>query len=88
MEAFYTQVVNSAANQISSTVNATDNLVFNFNRLNLRLSSPAPISWTWVMKFAATMLDNVSTNFPVLFSGEAYSAYWEIAEVAAVLSLL
>lgn len=88
MEAFYTQLINSTANQISDTVNETDNLAFNFNGLNLRLSSTAPISWTWVINFAAVMLDNVSTNFAALFSGEAYSSYWEIEAVAAVLSSL
>lgn len=88
MEDFYTQVVDTAAYQISNITNTTDNLVFGFNGLNLQLSSSAPISWTWVINFAAVMLDNVSNNFAVLFSGEAYSAYWEIAAVAAVLSSL
>lgn len=88
LEAFYTQVVDSAFNQIETTVNATENLAFNFNGLNLRLSSSAPISWTWVINFAADMLDNVSTDFAVLFNGEAYSAYWEIAVVSATLTLL
>lgn len=88
LEAFYTQVVTSAANQISTTVNTTENLAFSFKGLNLRLSSSAPISWTWVINFAADMLDNVSTDFAVLFSGEAYSAYWEIAAVTAVLTLV
>ena len=88
LEAFYTQVVHSAANQISTTVNATEDLAFGFNGLNLRLSSPAPISWTWVINFAADMLDNVSTDFAVLFNGEAYSSYWEIAAVTAVLTVL
>lgn len=88
MESFFTQVVDSAANQISNTVNETSNLAFNFNGLNLRLSSTAPISWTWVINFAAVMLDNVSTNFASLFTGEAYSSYWDIAAVAAVLSSL
>ena len=86
LEDFYTQVVDSAAYQISNITNATDNLAFNFNGLSLQLSSSAPISWTWVINFAAVMLDNASNNLAVLFSGEAYSAYWEIAAVAAVLS--
>lgn len=73
---FYTKVVDSAAKQISTTVNATQNLAFNINGLSLRLSSPAPISWTWIINFAADMLDNVSTDFAFLFNGEAYSAYW------------
>lgn len=88
LEVFYTQVVMSAADQISTTVNATEDLAFSFNGLTLRLSSPASISWTWVINFAADMLDNVSTDFAVLFSGEAYSAYWEIAAVTAVLTLV
>ena len=88
MEDFFTQVVDSAANQISNTVNETDNLAFNFGGFNLRLSSAAPISWSWVINFAAVMLDNVSNNFAAMFSGEAYSSYWEVAAVAAVLSPL
>lgn len=88
LEVFYTKVVDSAAKQISTTVNATQNLAFNINGLSLRLSSPAPISWTWIINFAADMLDNVSTDFAILFNGEAYSAYWEIAAVTAVLTFL
>ena len=87
LETFYTQVVNLAANQISTVINATENLAFSFNGLNLRLSSSAPISWTWVINFAADMLDNASNNFAVLFNGEAYSYYWEIATVTAALTL-
>ena len=88
LKTFYTQVVDSAANQISTLVNATENLAFSFNGLNLRLSSSAPISWTWIINFAADMLDNASITFAVLFDGEAYSYYWEIAAVTAVLTYL
>lgn len=88
LEAFYTQVLDSAAEQISNIVNATADLAFDFHGLTLRLSSAAPISWTWVINFAADMLDNVSTDFAVLFAGEAYSDYWEIAAVTAVLTSL
>ena len=86
LEAFYTQVVDIAANQTSTVVNATENLAFDFNGLTLRLTSLSPISWTWVIDFAADMLDNASNEFAVLFTGEAYSAYWDIAAVTAVLT--
>ena len=88
LEAFYAQLLDSAAEQISNVVNATADLAFDFHGLTLRLSSAAPISWTWVINFAADMLDNVSTDFAVLFAGEAYSDYWEIAAVTAVLTSL
>ena len=39
LETFYTQVVDSAANQISTVANATENLTFSFNGLNFLLSS-------------------------------------------------
>ncbi len=87
LEGFYTRVVDAAAKQISNIVNATDDLAFSFNGLNLRLSSSEPISWTWIINFAADMLDNASADFAVLFNGEAYSAYWEIAAVTAVLAI-
>ena len=88
LEAFYTGVANAAAEKISTVVNATEDLAFSFHGLSLRLSSSAPISWTWVINFAADMLDNVSTDFAVLFDGEAYSFYWDIAAVTATLTLL
>lgn len=34
------------------------------------------------------MLESVSMGFTVLFEGEAYSAYWDIAAVAAVLATI
>ena len=88
LEAFYTGVANAAAEKISTVVNATENLAFSFNGLTLRLSSSAAISWTWVINFAADMLDNVGTDFAVLFNGEAYSFYWDIAAVTATLTLV
>ncbi len=88
LEAFYTKLVFAAANQISNVVNATDNLAFSLKGLNLQLSSSEPISWNWVINFAADMLDNVSTEFACLFQGEAYSAYWDIAAVSVALTLL
>ena len=75
LEAFYAGVVNFAASQLSNVVNATENLAINSNSLSLRLSSSAPISWTWVINFASDMLDNAITDFAMLFKGEAYSAY-------------
>ena len=87
LEAFYNQVVKLAADQISTIVNVTENLAFDFGGLNLRLSSSEPIAWTWVINFAADMLDNVSTDFAMLFTGEAYSDYWDIAAVTAILTL-
>ena len=79
LEGFYARVVDAAAKQISNILNATDNLAFSFNGLNLHLSSSKPISWTWIINFAADMLDNASADLAVLFNGEAYSADWEIA---------
>lgn len=88
LEAFYTQVVDIAANQISTVVNATENLAFNFNWLTLRLTSLSPISRTRVIDFAADMLDNASNEFAVLLTGKTYSAYWDIAAVTAVLTVV
>ena len=75
LEAFYAGVVDYAASQLSNVVNATENLALSFNGLSLRLSSSAPISWTWVINFAYDMLDNAGADFTMLFRGEAYSAY-------------
>lgn len=88
LQAFYTQVVLSAAKQISNIVNAAGNLAFQFGGLNLRLSSSAPISWAWVLTFAADMLDNLSTDFAMLFTGQAYSAYSDTATVITSLTIL
>ena len=86
LEAFYTAVINSASQQIGNVINATENLAFSLNGLSLRLASSTPISWSWVMNFAADMIENVSSDFAVLFNGEAYSGYWDIAAVTASLS--
>lgn len=88
LEAFYTGVVNYAANQISNVVNETESVSLSFQGLGLQLSSSAPIRWTWVIDFAADMLENVRNEFVALFSGNAYSAYWEIAAVTAALTLV
>lgn len=88
LQAFYTQVVLAAAKQISNIVNATANLAFQFGGLNLRLSSSAPISWTWVLNFAADMLNGLGTDFAMLFTGQAYSAYSDMATVTTSLTIL
>ena len=80
LEAFYAGVVDFAAGQISNVVNATNDFALSSNGLRLRLSSSAPINWSWVINFAADMLDNVSNDFAMLFRGEAYSAYvWQFS---------
>ena len=86
LEAFYDQLFNSAADQISSIVNATNSLAVDLGGFHLRLSSTVAISWTWVMNFAAEMLDHVSNDFATLFSGEAISGYWDLPAVQASLT--
>ena len=53
LETFYVQVLNAAADQISTVVNATRNLAFSFSGITLHLASAAAISWSWVIDFAA-----------------------------------
>ena len=86
LENLYTGVMDSAAEQLSNSANATDNLAFKLGSLNLRLSSQAPISWDWIIGFAAEMLDIVGSDFATLFQAQAYSSYWDLPTVAASLT--
>ena len=88
LESLYNGVMDSAADQIGNNVNATENLAFKYGNLNLRLDSQTPIDWTWIMNFAAEMLDNVGSDFTTLFKAQAYSSYWDLPTVAASLTSL
>lgn len=88
MESFYNSVINTAAGQLSTAVNATKDLAFKFGEIHLRLSSDTPINWSWVINFASDMLGNIGPGFAVMFNGKAYSDYWDIPPVTAVMTTL
>lgn len=88
LESFYNNVIDATAGQLSTAMNTTENLAFKFGKINLRLSSATPINWSWVINFASDMLDNISQDFAVMFNGKAYSAYWDIPPVTAVMTTL
>jgi len=83
---FYNNVIDTTASQLSTAVNTTENLAFKFGEIHLRLSSATPINWSWVINFASDMLDNISPGFAVMFNGKAYSAYWDIPPVTAIMT--
>lgn len=85
---FYDGIINTAADQLTKGTNGTEDVAFGFGGYNLRLSSPEPISWNWIINFAADMANSASEDFAVLFKGEAYSYYWDIAAVVAILSTI
>ncbi len=88
LESFYNNVINATASQLSTAIKTTENLAFKYGKINLRLSSATPINWSWVINFASDMLDNISQDFAIIFSGKAYSAYWDIPPVTAVMTTL
>ncbi|KAL8783690.1 MAG: hypothetical protein Q9195_009315 [Heterodermia aff. obscurata] len=88
LEAMYSMVVQIAAGQIGKAENSTESIAFHYGSYRLQLSSANPISWTWVVNFAEEMLGSVRNHYAVLFKGEAYSYYWEIAAVAAALTIV
>lgn len=88
LELFYNDIIDSAGSQMYNGANTTTDLAFNFGQYSLRLSSPDPIDWTWIINFAFDMLDTTSSDFVALFNGEAYSYIYEIAAVMAVLTAI
>lgn len=85
---FYDGVITTAVDQLTNGTNGTEDVAFGLGGYNLRLSSPEPISWNWIINFAADMASSVSEDIAVLFKGEAYSYYWDIAAVVAILSTI
>ena len=88
LEAMYSMIVQFAAGQIGKAANSTESIAFHYGSYMLRLSSVDPINWTWVVNFAEEMLGNVRDHYGVLFKGEAYSYYWDIAAVATALTIV
>lgn len=88
LEAMYSMVIQIAAGQIGNAANATESIAFQYGSYILHVSSVDPINWTWIVNFAAEMLGSVRNQYAVLFKGEAYSYYWEVAAVAAALTIV
>ena len=88
IEAMYSMVVQIAAGQIGKAADSTKNIAFQYGSYMLQLSSVDPVEWTWVINFAEEMLGSARNHHAVLFKGEAYSYYWEIAAVAAALTIV
>ena len=88
LEAMYGMVIQIAAGQIGKAANASESIAFQYGSYVLQMSSVDPINWTWVVNFAAEMLGSVRNQYVVLFKGEAYSYYWEVAAVATALTIM
>ena len=86
LELFYKSIIDSASSRLTTITNLETELAFGFGHYSLRLSSPDPIEWTWIINFAVDMLDTVRSEFATLFHGEAYSYISNSAAVAAVLT--
>ena len=87
MRKLYYSVTKSAAEQLAGGVNASDSLAFKSGPLSLQMSSPDPISWTFVINLAYDMMDKLSTGFTPLFRAEAVNAVWALSAVQISLSL-
>ena len=87
LEEFFTRIVDSAEDQIGRAAAPAQNFAFENGGYSLQLTSPDAISWIWVVNFAEGMLDSVRNQLAVLFKGEAYSTYWDIATVVAALTV-
>lgn len=88
LRTLYSDIAESAAQQIGAGVNASDNVAFRSGPLSLQLSSKDPINWTFILNLAHDMMDKLSTNFAPLFGAEAVNAVWDLAPVKISLSLL
>ena len=88
LRTLYSEIAESAAQQLGASVNASDNVAFRSGPLSLQLTSKDPINWTFILNLAYDMMNKLSANFAPLFSAEAENAVWELAPVKISLSLL
>lgn len=62
LSVFYQRIVDLAAERIGSSMALRKSLVFGLKDLSLRLDSPAPIPWEWVIRFSRGMWDLAIIN--------------------------
>lgn len=88
LSAFYKNVVGTAAGKFANATSSANTLVFQSHGLSLRLSSSAPIPWDWVIRFARAMSQSAGLRWTVLYNAVAKNAYWDVATVLVVLSVV
>ncbi|KAL8719414.1 MAG: hypothetical protein Q9225_003579 [Loekoesia sp. 1 TL-2023] len=87
LSTFYQDVVAIAAENLANGTTSTKNLAFEWNKISLSLTSPDPIPWAWVMRFAHKMSQSTNSRWTVLYNAIAKNAYWDVPVVHAALSV-
>ncbi|KAI4183493.1 MAG: hypothetical protein LQ346_006307 [Caloplaca aetnensis] len=92
LSAFYNHIVDIAAGHISNNTALQNSLVFvakarSLKRLSLTFTSPDPIPWEWVIRFARAMSTSLDSSWTVLYKAIARSAYWNVAVINVALSI-
>ncbi|KAI4172413.1 MAG: hypothetical protein LQ348_006778, partial [Seirophora lacunosa] len=87
LAAFYTHIVDIAADKVGNGTDPVKDLDFVSKRLSLTLSSPAPIPWDWIISFARGMSLLLDSRWAVLFNATARNAYWDVATINAALRI-
>lgn len=87
LSSFYQRIVEIAAERIGSSATSLKSLDFRLNDIFLRLNSPTPISWEWVIRFARGMLQASRSGWPILYDASARNAYWDLAVINVVLNV-
>ncbi|KAI4115872.1 MAG: hypothetical protein LQ345_003615 [Seirophora villosa] len=85
LAAFYTHIVDIAADKVGNGTDPVKDLDFVSKDLSLTLSSPAPIPWDWIISFARGMSLLLDSRWAVLFNATARNAYWDVATINAAL---
>lgn len=87
LAAFYHHVVRTAAEELGNATASVERLEFAFNHLSLSLTSPAPIPWDWIIRFARAMSHSLDLSWTVLYSATARNAYWDVPIIKASLRI-
>lgn len=87
LSTFYQHVVGIAAENLANSTTSAKNLAFEWNKVSLSLTSPDPIPWAWVMRFAHRMSQSTNSTWTILYDAIAKNAYWDVAVIHAALSV-
>ncbi|KAL8748629.1 MAG: hypothetical protein Q9184_007175 [Pyrenodesmia sp. 2 TL-2023] len=92
LSAFYSHIVKIAAGYIGNGTAPVKYLVFSAKamstkRLSLTLTSPDPIPWDWIIRFARAMSVSLDSGWTVLYKVIARNAYWNVAAINVALSI-
>ena len=85
---FYKSVTESAVNQLGGAVDPLSSITFESGPFRLKMASPQPISWSFVINFAQDMSNLLSPDFAPLYSGEVVNSIWELPSVQVGLELM